>query len=345
MVESMSAPQHMMKAVRFNTPEGHEKPSREHPARIDVVEEPIPEIGPEDVLIKVEFAGINAADTHQRAGAYPPPEGVTEIPGLEVAGTIEKVGAQAGDWEFGTPVCALLAGGGYAEYVVVNSRQVVPVPQNVSMAQAGGLVEVAATVWSNLVMQAGLSAGDHLLVHGGSGGIGQMAIHVGKALGAHVMATCGSAEKVRLVEELGAVGINYREENFVDRVHAITDGHGADVILDVVGGAYVEDDLQALAMYGRVVFIGTQGGAKGTLNVMRLMAKRGWVTGTTLRSRSVDQKEQIMAEVQKHVWPLVADGTIPVAEPEIFDLAETAKAYERFADDDRVGKIVLRVGS
>ncbi|AXR74141.1 NAD(P)H-quinone oxidoreductase [Auritidibacter sp. NML130574] len=332
-----------MFAARFYTPAGHDQPSVDHPCEVKVVEESVPEYSAREVLIKVAAAGMNQADTHQRAGNYPPPEGASEIPGLEVAGTIEAVGAQAGHWDFGTPVCALLAGGGYAEYVAVDARQLLPLPENTSMTQTAGLVEVAATVWANVWMQGGAQPGDVVLIHGGTGGIGEFAIRAGLGLGLRPIATAGSESKCQAVQQMGAEAINYRSESFVDRVMELTDGHGADVILDTVGGAYVEDHVKAVASGGRVVTIGTQGGAKGTLNVMRLMAKQAWFTGTRLRSRTAEEKAEVLAGVQAHLWPLIADGRICVSEPEVFDLTDVAAAFDRFGDAERQGKIVLRM--
>ena len=341
----MSAAHPRMNVVNFVPPAGLEKPSKEDPADIVVAEVRKPSPEPHEVLIRVAAAGINAADIHQRAGNYPPPPGASEVPGLEVSGTVEGAGSAAGDWELGAPVCALLAGGGYSEYVAVDARHVLPVPTSASLVAAGGLIEVAATCWANLYMQAKTRPGDWVLVHGGTGGIGQFAIQLLNATGAHPVVTVGSDDKAALARELGAHSvINYRSENFVQRVEEITSGHGVDVILDVVGAAYLEQNVKALAQGGRMVTIGTQGGAKGTLPFMRLMAKRAWVTGSFLRSRSADEKAEVVQQVHQHVWPLVDDGAIQAAVERTFPFAEADAAYDWFNSAERTGKIVLTPG-
>lgn len=338
----MSTVSSTMKAIDFRTPAGQDRPTRERPSDIVVSETPIPQPGPSEVLIKVSGAGINNLDILQRAGNYPVPEGASEIPGVEVSGTIEAVGAEAGGWEFGTPVCALLAGGGYAEYVTVDAGQVLPVPNGISLIDAAGLAEVAATCWTNLVMQAGTERDDWVLVHGGTGGIGTFALQLLKGIGTRPLATVGTEKKKKLALDTGALeAINYRTEDFVERVRDITGGHGADVILDVVGGKYIEDNVRALAMGGCVITIGLAGGVKGTVNLQKLMAKRGWLTGSTLRSRSVAEKSEVMAQVQDHVWPLVEKGAITASVAGTFPLERTAEALEYFTDGARTGKILL----
>lgn len=334
-----------MNVINFMTPAGQQKPSKEEPADLVVAEasRPVPE--PHQVLIRVAAAGINAADMHQRAGNYPPPPGASEVPGLEVSGTVEEIGSAAGAWDVGTPVCALLAGGGYSEYVAVDARHALPVPGPVSLIEAGGLVEVAATCWANLYMQAETRPGDWVLVHGGTGGIGQFAIQLLKATGALPVVTVGSDEKAALASQLGAHSvINYHREDFVERVKEITDGHGVDVILDVVGAAYLEQNVKALAQGGRMVTIGTQGGAKGTLPFMHLMAKRAWVTGTFLRSRTADEKAEVVQQVHQYVWPLIEDGRIEVAVERAFGFHQAEAAYAFFSSAERTGKIVLTPG-
>jgi putative PIG3 family NAD(P)H quinone oxidoreductase len=312
---------------------------------VSVVEAPIPTPGPGEVLIKVAAAGINRADLLQRSGNYPIPPGVTEVPGLEVSGTIEETGADVGAWDFGTPVCALLAGGGYADYVVVPAGQVVPVPDGVSLTDAAGLPEVAATCWSNLVMHAGVQRGDWVLVHGGTGGIGSFALQLLKALGARPLATAGSPEKVARSLELGAeAAINHREEDFVARVKEITGGHGADVILDVIGAKYLEKNVAALARGGRLVVIGLQGGATGTLPLGALMGKNAVVTGTLLRPRPVAEKTEVMRQVAEKVWPLVASGAIRTTTDATFPLDRVVEAQDRFEESARTGKVLLVAG-
>lgn len=312
---------------------------------VAMAQRPIPTPGPGEVLIKVTAAGINRADVLQRAGNYPVPEGASDLPGLEVSGTIEEVGAGVGPWEFGTPVCGLLTGGGYAEYVAVPAGQVVPVPDGVSLTDAAGLPEVAATCWSNLVMEAGVQEGDWVLVHGGTGGIGSFGLQMLHALGARPIATAGSAEKVQRSLELGAeAAVNHREEDFVERVQEITGGHGADVILDVMGAKYLERNVKALARGGRLVVIGLQGGTSGTLPLSAVMGKNAMVTGTLLRPRPVQEKAEIMRQVAEHVWPLVSSGDIRTTTDSTFPLDQAARAQDRFEEPDRTGKVLLLAG-
>ncbi len=245
--------------------------------------------GAAEVLIRVNAAGVNRADLLQAAGKYPPPAGASEIMGLEVAGTVAEVGEGVHRWKVGQAVCALLAGGGYAEFVAVPEGQVMPVPENVELHHAASLPEVACTVWSNLMMTANLSAGQVVLIHGGASGIGTHAIQVARALDSRVAITAGSAPKLDLCKELGAeIVINHRDEDFVERVRDETDGAGADVILDIIGAAYLDRNVDALAKDGRVIVIGMQGGVKGELNLGKLIAKRAGVIGTALRARPVD---------------------------------------------------------
>ncbi len=301
------------------------------------VPEPVPGNG--EVLIGVVAAGLNRADVQQRRGLYPPPPGASEYPGLEVSGRI----ADPGDSQFtrGDEVVALLSGGGYAERVAVPAGQVLPVPDGVSLVEAASLPEVAATVYSNLFMTARLDEGQSVLIHGGSGGIGTMAIQLARALGARPIATAGSASKVELVRSLGAEGINYREEDFVERVLELTDGRGADVILDVIGAKYLERNVKALAIGGRLVIIGLQGGAKAELSLGALMGKRASVIGTTLRSRPVEEKSEIMAAVGQHVWPLIESGDIKTQVDRTFPLSQAPAAHEYFDSGEHTGKVLL----
>ncbi len=300
-----------------------------------------------EVRIDVVAAGINRADLLQAAGKYPPPKGASDIMGLEVSGTIAEIADGVSEWSVGQPVCALLAGGGYAENVTVPAGQVMGLPESVELAQAAALPEVACTVWSNVVMTAALAAGQVLLVHGGASGIGTHAIQVAGALGCRVAVTAGSANKLDLCRELGAeVTINYRDEDFVERLRAETDGAGADVILDIMGAAYLDRNIDALATGGRLVIIGMQGGTKGELNIGKLLAKRAGVTATALRSRPVTgpgSKSDIVADVVANVWPMVADGRVrPIIGAE-FPVQEAQAAQKMLASGEVSGKILLRV--
>ncbi len=301
------------------------------------VAEPIPADG--EILIDVAAAGLNRADVQQRRGVYPPPPGASEYLGLEVSGRIAD--PRHSTFAKGDEVVALLSGGGYAERVAVPAGQVLPVPDGVSLVDAASLPEVAATVYSNLFMAAGLVEGETVLIHGGAGGIGTMAIQLARALGVHAVATAGSASKVELVRSLGAAGINYRDEDFVARVRELTDGRGADVILDVVGAKYLERNVSALATSGRLVIIGLQGGAKAELNLGALMGKRAAVMGTTLRSRPVEEKSAIMAAVGKNVWPLVESGAVKTQICRTFALEDAAAAHEYFDSGEHTGKVLL----
>jgi len=303
--------------------------------------------GEDEILIKISAAGVNRADLLQAAGKYPPPPGASETLGLEVSGTIAALGDGVTGWDVGQPVCALLAGGGYAEYVAVPAPQVMPVPESVPLQHAAALPEVACTVWSNLVMTAGLSAGQVVLVHGGASGIGTHAIQVGVALGCRVAVTAGAKNKQDLCAELGAeIVIGYRDEDFVERVRAETKGAGADVILDIMGAAYLDRNVDALAPDGRLVIIGMQGGVKGELNIGKLLGKRAGVIATALRSRPVSgpaSKGEIVTEVVANVWPMIAAGEVrPIIGAE-FGIEQAGEAHELLESGDVSGKILLRV--
>ena len=281
------------------------------PSVLQLCERAVPTPGAGEVLIRVAVAGVNRPDCLQRRGGYAPPPGATDIPGLEVSGIVAAVGAEVSRFHQGERVCALVAGGGYAEYCVAPEPQCLPVPDNVTLAQAGVIPETFFTVWSNLFDRGRLRAGDWLLVHGGASGIGTTAIQLGRAFGARVIATVGSTDKVELCERLGAERVVcYRTENFVDAVRQHTDKRGVDVILDIVGGDYLDANIQALAVEGRLVIIGVLGGAKGTLNLGPLLFKRLTITASTLRPRSVADKGAIAAALQQHVWPLLANGRL-----------------------------------
>jgi len=320
-----------MRAVIVSEPGG--------PEALTVAELPDPEPGPGEVLVKVAATAVNRADTLQRQGFYPPPPGASEILGLECSGTVAALGDGVTGWSVGDEVCALLAGGGYAELVAVPAGQLMPVPGGLDLVAAGSIPEVACTVWSNVFMIAGLQPGEKLLVHGGAGGIGTFAIQLARALSAKVFTTAGSAEKLAVCADLGAdVTINYRDEDFVEVLH---EAGGADVILDNMGAKYLGRNVDALATEGRLVVIGMQGGSKGELDLGMLLRKRGAVIATALRARPTEEKATIAASVVEHVWPLVADGRVrPVVHATLpFDRA--AEAHRLMEDSGHIGKIVL----
>lgn len=303
--------------------------------------------GIDEVLIEIFAAGVNRADLLQAAGNYPPPPGASDILGLEVSGRIGAVGDGVSEWIVGQEVCALLAGGGYAESVIVPAAQVLPVPPGVTLHDAAALPEVACTVWSNLVMAAHLAPGEVLLVHGGASGVGSHAIQVAKQLGAVVAVTAGSAAKLDLCRELGAdIAINYRDDDFVEHIRRATEGRGADVILDIMGAGYLDRNLDVLAADGRLVIIGMQGGVKGELNIGKLVGKRLQVIGTALRARPVGGphgKGDIVAAVVESVWPMIADGRVRPVIGARFPLAEAQEAHRALASGEVSGKILLTV--
>ncbi len=303
--------------------------------------------GPAEVLIEVHAAGINRADLLQAAGKYPPPPGGSEILGLEVSGVITAVGSEVATFTVGQQVCALLAGGGYAEYVAVPAAQVLPVPDGITLEDAAGLPEAACTVWSNLVMAGRLTADECLLIHGGASGIGTHAIQVARTLGAEVAVTAGSPAKLALCGELGAdTVISYQDEDFVERVRSVTGGRGADLILDVMGAAYLERNLAALAVDGRLVVIGMQGGVKAELNLGTLIGKRLTVIGTALRSRPVHGphgKAVIVDAVRASVWPMVSDGRVRPVIGARYPIEQAAEAHRALGSGETFGKILLTV--
>ncbi len=303
--------------------------------------------GPGEVLIKVAAAGVNRADVLQAAGNYPPPPGASEILGMEVAGVISQVGSGVAGWSVGQEVCALLAGGGYAEYVAAPAGQVMPIPAGVDLADAAGIPEAACTVWSNLVMTAHLSGGQLLLLHGGASGIGTHAIQVAEALGARVAVTAGSAEKLTICRGLGAhITINYRDEDFVARLREETDG--ADVILDIMGAAYLDRNIDALAPDGQLIIIGMQGGVKAELNLGKLLGKRARVIGTTLRARPVsgpNSKSAIVEAVTASVWPMIAHGRVRPIIGARMPIQQAAEAHRQLVAGKVHGKIVLTLDS
>jgi putative PIG3 family NAD(P)H quinone oxidoreductase len=309
---------------------------------------PLPVPGPGEVLIEVAAAGVNRPDVLQREGNYAPPPGTTDIPGLEIAGTVValggKGGGEAGRWQVGDQVCALVAGGGYAEYCVAPAPQCLPVPAGFDAVRAAAVPETYFTVWTNVFERGRLQSGERFLVHGGSSGIGTTAIQLAHAFGARVFATAGSADKCRACEELGAErGIDYREEDFVSVIRDLTGGDGVDLILDMVGGDYIQRNISALAVEGRLVQIAFLRGAKAEINFAPVMLKRLTVTGSTLRPRSVEQKAAIAAALTEKVWPLLDSGQVGPVVHATFPLAEAAKAHELMDSSAHIGKIVLTI--
>lgn len=326
-----------MRAVVIDQPGG--------PEVLKLRDVPAPVPGPGEVVLATTAAGVNRADLMQRQGLYPPPPGAPPYPGLECSGQIIAVGSGVTDWQAGDQVCALLAGGGYAEQVVVPAGQLLPAPDGLSLRDAAALPEAACTVHSNVVSYARLAPGETLLVHGGASGIGTMAIQLGHALGARVACTAGSADKLARCRELGAdLAINYREEDFASAVQAFTGGRGADVILDIIGAAYLPRNVSALATGGRLVVIGLQGGATGKLDLGELLRKRATLHASTLRARPPEQKAAIVAGVHAEVWPLISSGLIRPVIQATLPLAEAARAHRLMDAGGHVGKILLTVG-
>ena len=304
---------------------------------------PDPVAGPVEVVLDVAASAVNRADLLQRQGFYPPPPGASEVIGLECSGTVAAVGQGVERWSVGDQVCALLAGGGYAEKVAVPAGQCLPLPAGVDLVTAAALPEVGCTVWSNVVQVAGLAAGQSFLVHGGSSGIGTMAIQVARALGATpVLCTVGSAGKAERCRELGAdVAINYRDDDFVSAAREATDGRGVDVVLDIVGAAYLARNVDLLAADGRLVVIGLQGGAKAELDLNALLRKRAAVHATSLRGRPLEQKSAICASVETGLWPLIADGKVRPVVHATYPMNEVADAHRAVAASEHVGKVLL----
>lgn len=312
------------------------------PEVLSVSDVPDPVPGPGEVLLDVVAAGLNRADLLQRQGFYPPPPGASEIIGMECSGTVSALGEGVTGWAVGDEVCALLAGGGYAERVAVPAGQVMPVPAGVDLVTAAALPEVAATVWSNVFMVAGLRPDETLLVHGGAGGIGTFAIQLAHALGARVATTGGTAEKLELCRSLGAdVTIDYHEQDFVEVVREATGGRGADVVLDNMGAKYLARNVDVLALEGRLVIIGMQGGTRAELDINALLRKRGAVIATSLRARPVEGKSAICAGVVEHVWPLVADGVVRPVVHTTMPLDRARAAHELMESGSHTGKILL----
>ena len=330
----MTAIPETMACIEIAEPGG---PDVLHPAT-----RPVPQPAPDEVLIAIQAAGVNRPDCIQREGNYEPPPGVTDIPGLEVAGKIAALGKDVAGWKAGDKVCALVAGGGYAEYVTAPALQCLPIPGDLNMVEAAALPETFFTVWSNVFERAHLQPGETLLVHGGSSGIGTTAIQVAAKLGARVITTAGSEEKCRVCVELGAGrAVNYKEEDFVEAAKDFTGGRGVDVILDMVGGDYLPRNIKALAPDGRHVSIAFLGGSKAEINFMPVMLKRLTLTGSTLRPQPVERKGEIAKALEEKVWPLIASGEIKPVIHASFPLAKAAEAHALMESSQHIGKIML----
>lgn len=310
------------------------------PEALEWTEVPDPTPGAGEVLVEVAASAVNRADLLQRQGHYPPPPGASDIIGLECSGTIIELGEGVEGWQVGDEICALLAGGGYAEKVAIPAGQLLPVPSEVDIVTAAALPEVACTVWANVVMHAKLGEGDVLLVHGGAGGIGTHAIQVGKALGATVAVTAGSAERLESCRQLGAdILINYREQDFVEEIQKATGG--ANVILDNMGASYLGKNIDALATGGRLVIIGMQGGVKGELNIGKLLGKRASVFAAGLRGRPLEEKAEIVADVRERLWPLVEEGSVKPIIGQVVPMAEASSAHQAMEEGTVFGKVLL----
>ena len=312
------------------------------PEALRIVTRPTPRPGPGEVLVRVAAAGINRADVMQREGRYPPPPGASDLPGLELSGTVAEAGPEADPVRAGDPVCAIVSGGAYAEYCLVPAPQCLPIPEPVSLVDAAALPEAYCTVWTNVVDRGRLRAGETLLVHGGSSGVGTAAIQLGRRLGARVFATAGSAAKCAACEELGAErAVNYREEDFVAAVRDATDGRGVDVVLDMVGAPYLARNLAVLALEGRLVVIAVMAGAEAEVNLLDFMSRRLTLTASTLRSRSVAQKAEVGRAVREHVWPRFAAGELRPVIHATWPLADAPEAHRVLESSVHVGKLLL----
>jgi putative PIG3 family NAD(P)H quinone oxidoreductase len=312
------------------------------PEVLVAVERPVPAPADGDVLIRVAAAGVNRPDVFQRRGRYAPPAGASDIPGLEVAGAIARLGAGVTEWRVGDAVCALVTGGGYAEYCVAPAPQCLPVPRGMAIVTAAAIPETFFTVWSNVFQRGRLAAGESLLVHGGSSGIGTTAIQLAKARGARVFATAGSADKCAACERLGAErAINYRDADFVAAIRELTGGRGVDVVLDMVGGDYFARNIDVLAVEGRLVEIATLHGVKAELNIQTIMARRLTITGSTLRPRPVADKGAIAQELRREVWPLLESAEVQPVVHATFPLRDAAQAHRLMESSAHIGKLLL----
>lgn len=325
-----------MTAIGFDAPGG--------PEVLKPQQRPVPQPGPGQILVHVAVAGVNRPDVLQRMGGYAPPPGASDIPGLEIAGRIVALGEGVSRYEVGDQVCALVAGGGYAEYAVVHEDNALPIPSGLSLEQAGALPETYFTVWTNVFQRGGLKKGESFMVHGGTSGIGTTAIQLAKAFGATVLATAGSDEKCAACRELGADhAINYRTEDFVAAAKAATGGRGVNLILDMVGGDYINRNYDAAADSGRIVQIAFLNGPKAEVNFSRLMMKRLTHTGSTLRPRTIAEKAAIARELEEKVWPLLTEGRCKPVIHARFPLAQAAQAHALMESNAHIGKIVLTV--
>ena len=332
----MTALPQTMTAIGFEAPGG--------PEVLKPQQRPLPQPGPGEVLVAVAIAGINRPDVLQRMGGYAPPPGASDIPGLEIAGTVVGLGEGASRFRLGDQLCGLVAGGGYAQYAVVHESNALPIPAGLSLEEAGAIPETYFTVWTNVFQRGGLKSGESFMVHGGTSGIGTTAIQLAKAFGATVLATAGSEEKCRACRELGADhAINYRSEDFVAAAKAATAKRGVDLILDMVGGDYINRNYEAAAESGRIVQIAFLNGPKAEVNFSRLMMKRLTHTGSTLRPRTIPEKAAIAAELEAKVWPLLAQGRCKPVIHARFPLAQAAEAHRLMESNAHIGKIVLTV--
>jgi NADPH:quinone reductase len=322
-----------MRAIEISTPGG--------PEVLRMVERPTPAPGMGELLVRVEAAGVNRPDILQRLGQYPPPPGISDLPGLEVAGTVSAVGPDVSRWREGDSVCALVAGGGYAEYCVVPEPQALPLPRGFRPGEAAAIPETFFTVWTNLFDRGKLTDGETVLIHGGSSGIGTTAIQLARAFGATVLTTAGSDAKCAACERLGARAINYRTSDFVQVIHEFTGAKGVDVVLDIVGGDYLQKNIECLAMHGRLIQIGLLGGSRAEINLRPLMQKRLTLTGSTLRTRSVAEKGAIARELEARVWPLLASRQVAPLIDRTLPLGEAAEAHRLLESSEVIGKIVL----
>ncbi len=331
----MSVPHEMM-AVEIAAPGG--------PEQLRIVRRPMPSPGEGEVLVRVAAAGVNRPDVMQRQGRYPPPAGASDIPGLEIAGEVIALGANVSGVALGDKVTALLPGGGYADHALAAAALCLPIPGGLSMVEAAALPETFFTVWTNLFERGGLKAGESVLIHGGTSGIGTTAIQLAVAFGARVFATAGTEEKARACERLGAArGIDYRTEDFVEVIRRETAGRGVDLILDMVGASYLARNMEAVAVEGRLVVISLIGGARAEINLGTLMSKRLTVTGSTLRVRSVAQKAVVAEGLRRHVWPLLSAGRVRPVIHATFPLAQASEAHRLMETSQHIGKIVLIV--
>jgi NADPH2:quinone reductase len=314
------------------------------PEQLKLAVRPVPRPGKGEVLIRVAAAGVNRPDVMQRQGRYPPPPGASDLPGLEVAGEIVEIGPEISGLSAGDKVTALLPGGGYAEYAVASAVLCLPIPDSLSMIEAAAIPETYFTVWTNLFERGGCKAGDTVLIHGGTSGIGTTAIQLAHAWGARVYATAGSPEKAKACERLGAVrGINYKTEDFVEVIKEVTDGRGVDITLDMVAGSYAERNIDCAALEGRIVVISLLGGARAEINIGKILMKRLTLTGSTLRARTVAQKAAVAAGVLQNVWPLLRAGRARPVIHATFPLAQASEAHRLMESSNHIGKIVLTV--